>query len=95
MSEQLNDLIDTLIATDEHPTSWAWQADAADSGGRYIDCSTGVEDGLYNLEVGESVDSNGDRIVAVLDALSIDDLREIHRKLTLALAVATLAAATR
>jgi hypothetical protein len=79
----LADLIDTLIATEHYPTSWVWHGD--DGGeGAYLDCSQmpSSAPGEFQLELGDGDD-------AVCIDVTIDDLREIHRKLTLALAVAT------
>ena len=78
----LDDLIDTLIATDEHPDSWVWMA--ADDDATYLDCSRAASGapGEYGLELGDGED-------AVCINVTIDDLRGIHRQLTLALAVAT------
>lgn len=79
--EALNDLVDALIATDSFPTSWAYYPDGDE--GAYLDCSAvASDDGTYRLEVGDD-DGN----VAQLD-LNLSQLREIHRKLTLQLAVA-------
>lgn len=75
--DQLAELIDSIIATDDHPTSWDYWLDDAD--GPYIDCSQ-VDDGTYRWETGDG------RANTQLD-LTVDQLREIHRRLTIQLAI--------
>lgn len=84
MNEQLTALIDSLIATGEHPASWAYQPNGDDA--EYFDCSPtwDSEAGAYSttqyrMEVGD-----GDPVAVDLD---VSQLRELHRKLTLQLAV--------
>lgn len=86
MDQQLTDLIDSLTATSQHPTSWAWNAaDDATSSGAYMDCSPNSTDlfsETFNLEVG---DGYGDTIT--IEGIDVSELQEIHQKLTMHLAV--------
>lgn len=63
--QQLTDLIDTLIATDERPTTWTWSANE-DMDGGYIECAPAWDSDTKTY---------------------CTDLHEIHRKLTMQLAV--------
>jgi hypothetical protein len=77
--DQLADLIDSIIATDPYPASWNWTA-GDDTDDPYIECSDN-RDGTYAYEVHDA-----DGKTAVL-RLTAESLREIHRKLTIQLAV--------
>jgi hypothetical protein len=79
--DALNDLIDSIIATEERPTSWGWQADPDRHDSDYVDCSARNNDAYFVFEVG------GEGVTAVQLELTADQLREIHRKLTIQLAV--------
>lgn len=79
--DQLAELIDSIIATDDHPTSWDWQADPDRHDSDYVDCSARNGDAYFVLEVG------GGDVDAVQIELTLSQLREIHRRLTLQLAV--------
>jgi hypothetical protein len=83
MDQQLTELVDSIIATDEHPTSWAWQADTDSYHSDYIDCSACNDNAYFMVEVG------GSGVDAVQLEVTVDQLREIHRKLTIQLAVIT------
>lgn len=79
----LTALADSLIDTDRNASSWAWHRD--DIGDEYIDCSAD-RNGRWTLEVGD-----GEEVAQL--TLDLDELREVHRKLTLQLIVATRQAA--
>ena len=85
--DQLNDLVDTLIATDRFPTAWAWN-DPEDED-IYIDCSPSQAhkptDSFTEFRM-EVRDDEGNVALLKLDA---EKLRAIHRQLTLQLAVIT------
>jgi hypothetical protein len=77
---EIKDLLVTLNATDENAGSWAWYGDEDnDQAGAYLDCSRS-QDG-YCLELGDGGD-------AVQVDVSLSDLREIHKLLTVQLMLA-------
>jgi hypothetical protein len=78
MNKQLTDLIDSIIATDESPKSWAWHADPDDDDSPYMDCSPCRSSYLWEV---------GDGYANTQLELTVEQLREIHRKLTIQLAV--------
>lgn len=87
MNQQLTDLIDSLIATEANPTAWAWHEYAGDDS-VYIDCSPAWNSATkaysadrFCFEFGNGEDD------AINAELTVDQLREIHKALTLQLAV--------